>query len=318
MTALWLSEKEVQQVLDMDLALEAVEEGLRSIALDEAVNIPRARAQTDRAMLHLMGAACKTPGYLGFKAYVTSAQGAHFVVGLYDGKNGAPLAFMEADYLGQIRTGAASGVATRYLARADANQVGIIGSGRQARTQLMALCRVRPITHVQVYSRSEQRRRAFAADMSRVCQVEIEPVATPELAARDKDIVVTATTSREPVLYGNWLSPGVHLNVIGSNFLGKAEIDLEVVRRCDVLVVDNKEQARREAGDLIQAIEAGILEWAEVYELPYVIAGRNPGRQHPQDITLFKSVGIGIEDVAVAGKVFERARQAGLGKPVDQ
>jgi ornithine cyclodeaminase/alanine dehydrogenase len=142
-------------------------------------------------------------------------------------------------------------------------------------------------------------------------------VPRPELAAQDKDIVITATTSREPVLNGHWLAEGTHINAAGSNFLGKAELDSVAVRRCESIVVDSKEQARIEAGDFVQALEDGSIHWADVHELGQVIVGRYAGRAHPQDVTLFKSLGIGIEDVAVAAKVYAKAQAAGIGKTVE-
>src|SRR5205823_4102425 len=168
---------------------------------------------------------------MGYKASATSRKGQHFHVGLFDGKTGALLALMQADYLGQMRTGAASGVATQYMARPDASEVGLFGSGKQARTQLLAVCKVRKVRRVQVYSPNEDHRRHFCNEMCELCQTEVVPVPRPELAAEDKDIVITATTSREPVLNGHWLAEGTHINAIGSNFLGKAEIDAVAVRR---------------------------------------------------------------------------------------
>ncbi len=317
MPLLLLTEDDVRQVLTMDLALEAVEDGLRKLALDEAQNIPRARTQTDHAMLHVLSASAKALGVMGYKAYATSRKGAHFQVGLFDGKTGAALALLQADYLGQMRTGAASGVATEYMARPDANEVGLFGSGKQARTQLQAVCQVRKIRRVQVYSRNEENRRRFAEEMSRLCQTEVEPVQRPEMAAEDKDIIITATTSREPVLNGHWIAEGTHINAVGSNFLGKAELDSVAVRRCEAIVVDSKDQARLEAGDFVQALEEGSIHWADIHELGQVIVGRYTGRAHAQDVTLFKSLGIAIEDVAVAARVVEKARAAGLGRTVD-
>src|SRR5207237_10799440 len=165
-----------------EMALEAVEAGLRKMALDEAQNVSRARTQTDHAMLHVLSRAATTLGVMGYKAYPTSRRGQHFHVGLFDGKTGALLALMQADYLGQVRTGAASGVATQYMARPDASEVGLFGSGKQARTQLIAVCQVRKVRRVQVYSRNEENRRRFAAEMTAVCGTEVEPVPRPELA----------------------------------------------------------------------------------------------------------------------------------------
>jgi ornithine cyclodeaminase/alanine dehydrogenase-like protein (mu-crystallin family) len=314
---LLLSEDEVRQLLTMEMALQAVEEALRKLALDEAVNIPRARSQTDHALLHVMSGAAKTLGVMGYKAYSTSRKGAHFHVGLYDGKGGALLALMQADYLGQVRTGAASGVATQYMARPEADEVGLFGSGKQARTQAEAVCKVRKVRRVQVYSPNEEHRRRFAQEMQPVCGCEIEPVPRPEMAAQDKDIVITATASREPVLNGNWLAEGTHLNVIGSNFLGKAEVDAVTVRRCESLVVDSKDQARLEAGDFTAALEEGSIHWSDIHELGQVIVGRYTGRAHPQDVTLFKSLGIALEDVAVAARVYAKAQAAGVGRVLE-
>jgi ornithine cyclodeaminase/alanine dehydrogenase-like protein (mu-crystallin family) len=318
MPVLLLSEEDVRRLLTMELALEAVEQGLRKLALDEAQNIPRARAQTDHAMLHSMGAAIKTLGVMGTKVYATSRKNAApFLLSLFDGRTGALLSLMQADYLGQMRTGAASGVATQYMARPDAAVVGLFGSGKQARTQVQAVCKVRRVRQVQVYSPNEERRRAFAAEMSERCGVEVVPVARPQMAAEDKDIVITATTSREPVLRGQWLAQGTHINAIGSNFLGKAELDAVAVRRCADVVVDSKDQARLEAGDFQQAFEEGSLHWSDVRELGQVIVGRFPVRKHAQDVTLFKSLGIAVEDVAVAARVYARALEEGVGKSVD-
>jgi ornithine cyclodeaminase/alanine dehydrogenase-like protein (mu-crystallin family) len=318
MLVLLLNEDEVRQLLTMDIALEAVEQGLRKLALEEAQNVPRARVQTDHAMLHTMSAAAKTLGVMGAKVYATSRKGdARFLVPLFDGKTGALLCLMQADHLGQMRTGAASGVATQYMARPDAAEVGVYGSGKQARTQLLAVCHVRRVRRASVYSPSEEHRRQFADEMSEQCQTEVVPVSRPEMAAEDKDIIITATTSREPVLHGAWVAQGTHINAIGSNFLVKAEVDVDTLRRCTVVAVDCKDQARLEAGDLQQAVEDGSLRWGDVRELGQLIVGRYPARKRPQDVTLFKSLGIAIEDLAVAARVYARAREEGVGTTLD-
>jgi alanine dehydrogenase len=317
MPVLLLSEEDVRQLLTMDMAMEAVEHALRKLALDEAQNIPRSRCQTDHVMLHVLPAAIKSMSALGLKVYTTARKGTRFHVSLYDGKTGSLLALIQADYLGQMRTGAASGVATQYMARHESNEVGLFGTGKQARTQLLAVCKARKIRHVSVYSPNDEHRRRFAQEMSAAVGCEIEPVPRPEMAAEDKDIVITATTSREPVLSGNWLAEGTHLNVVGSNFLAKAEVDAVAVRRCESIVVDSKEQARLEAGDFVQALEEGAISWTDIHELGQVIVGRFTGRARPQDVTLFKSLGIGIEDVAVAARVYARAQEVGLGRVIE-
>lgn len=317
MAVLLLTEAEVRDLLTMDMALKAVEEGLRKLALDEAQNVPRARTQTDHAMLHVMSASAKTLGVMGFKSYTTTRKGARFHVGLYDGRSGELLALMQGDYLGQVRTGAATGVATRCMARPDSTEVGLFGSGKQARTQLEAVCKVRPVRHVAVYSPNQQHRERFAAEMSRLCQTDVEPVPRPELAAEDRDVVITATSSREPVLKGDWLAEGTHVNAVGSNFLGKAELDVSAIRRCDSIVVDSKDQARLEAGDFVQPLEDGVIHWADIHELGHVVVGRCTGRARPEQVTLFKSLGLAIEDVAVAGAVYQRALEARVGRSID-
>jgi ornithine cyclodeaminase/alanine dehydrogenase len=244
---------------------------------------------------------------MGCKVYTSTSTGAGFVVLLHDGRTGALLAVIEADGLGAMRTGAASGLATSFMARPDANVVGVFGSGKQARTQLEAVCRVRDIVEAYVYSPNPDRRARFADEMSATLAVPVVAVSKPELAAEDKDIIITATTSSQPVFCGEWVSEGTHLNVIGSNFLGKTEIDVTTVREADVVIVDDKEQARLEAGDFRQPIEEGVIRWSDIGELSNVVVGRIAGRHGPNDITLFKSVGIGLEDVAVAKVVYDQA-----------
>ena len=317
MPILLLTEAEVRDLLTMEMALEAVETGLRQMALHEAENISRSRCQTDQAVLHVMSAAANSLRVMGYKAYATSRKGANFHVGLFDGQTGEMTALVQADYLGQMRTGAASGIATKYLARAEASNAGLFGVGKQARTQLLAICKVRTIKHICVFSRNEENRRKFCTEMTPLCQCPVEPASRPEEAAMGKDIVITATTSREPVLMGAWLAQGSHLNIIGSNYLSKTEIDVAAIHRANTIVVDSKDQAHLEAGDFRQARDEGALQWSSVSELGEVIAGRTPGRQRPSDITLFKSVGLAIEDVATATKIVALAQELNVGRWIE-
>lgn len=313
MPVLYLTEDDVRRVLTMDLALTAVEAAFRKLALDEAVNIPRQRCQTDGAMLHVLPAAAKTLNALGMKAYTTGKFHARFLVFLFDPKVGHLTAILEADHLGAVRTGAATGVATKVLARPDATTVGLFGTGKQAGTQLEAVCQVRKVAKAYIYSRDAARRTAFAAEMSRVCGTEVVPVDTPQQAATGRDIVITATTSKEPVLLGEWLTDGTHVNLIGSNHLSKAEADAEVFRRARLVAIDSKDQGRLEAGDFLAALDAKVMTWSEVKEFHQVLMGRTPGRETPADVTVFKSLGLGVEDIAVAVPVVEAARKLGLG-----
>ncbi|HEX4609428.1 MAG TPA: ornithine cyclodeaminase family protein [Urbifossiella sp.] len=317
MSVLYLTEAEVGRLLTMDLALDAVAAAFRKVGCDEADNVPRRRCQTDRLMLHILPAAAKTLGAVGFKAYTTPRDGpARFHVTLFDPQTGAMSALIEADLLGQFRTGAASGVATKKLARPDAATAGCIGTGKQARTQVLAVCKVRPVRQVKVYGRDPDRRAAFAAQLASETGVEVMPVGSAEEAARGLDIVITATNAREPVLKGEWLAEGCHVNLVGSNFLARAEADVEVFRRAALVTADSKEQARLEAGDLVAPLNQQVLSWADVYDFGPLLVGKYPGRQSPRDITVFKSLGLGIEDVAVAVRLLDLARQQGIGRDI--
>jgi alanine dehydrogenase len=226
-------------------------------------------------------------------------------------------AMIEADRLGQMRTGAASGVATKYMARASAATVGIFGTGWQAESQLMAVCAVRQIKSIAAYGRNAERCEAFARKMTSLLRVEVSPAESPEEATRGQSIVITATSAREPVLKGEWIEPGTHLNVVGSNFLSKAEVDVETIRRASIIAVDSIEQSRIEAGDLMPAIERGVISWESVTELGRIVAGRERGRTSEDQITLFKSNGIALEDISTALRVYHLARERGVGEEID-
>jgi len=314
--ALLLTEADVERLLTMELALEAVEEAFREQAEGRAINEPRRRLRVPRVTLHVMSAAVLVRGVLGLKAYTSFSGGARFLVLLYDAETGALVAVMEANTLGQMRTGAASGVATRYMARPEARTLGILGTGWQARSQVAAICAVRPIQRVLAYSRTPERREAFCREMAAKLGVEAVPAQRPEEVVVEADVLVTATTAHEPVFEGRHLPEGVHINAIGGNSLLRREFDDEVIRRARTIVVDSKDQARIECGEFLHAIERGRLTWEAVHELKDVVAGRLQARTHPSDITLFKSLGLALEDVAVAVRVLERARQEGLGQRV--
>jgi alanine dehydrogenase len=315
--ALLLREKDVTELLDMEMALAAVEEVLRDQATGEASNRPRNRVATPTSQMHFMAAGDKRLGVYGLKTYTVSRKGARFLVMLYESQTGDLLAMMEADKLGQMRTGAASGVATKYMARADADTVGIYGTGWQAESQLMAVCAVRNIKSVKAYSRSQERREAFAQKMTVQLGVEVQAVATPEEAARNQAILITITSGREPVLKGEWIENGAHINAAGSNFLSKAEIDVEAVRRSSIITVDSIEQSKIEAGDLLPAIERGIIGWENILELGQVVAGYSKGRTSDDEITLFKSQGIALEDISTALRVYNLAKERGIGENIE-
>jgi alanine dehydrogenase len=314
---LLLNEAEVKAIFTMPLALEAVEDSFRRLTEGSILVQPRRRLNIPgKSYLHYMAAADSSAGYMGLKIYTSSREGLRFLIPLFDAQSGDLLSLIEGDYLGQMRTGAASGVATKFLAREDARSVGIAGTGLQARTQLEAVALVRRIESVRAYSRDAQKRAAFAREMSERLKISVKAVDSAERAVRDADIVITATTSTEPVVNGAWLAPGTHINAIGANFPQKRELDHAAVERADLIVVDFREQARMEAGDLIHALGEDASRWAHVLGLAEIVAGKIPGRTQAQQITLFKSSGIASEDVVSAGRVYELARRRGVGKEV--
>ena len=315
---LLLAEADVRALLTMPLALDAVEESFRRIANGSVLVQPRRRLNIPgKSYLHYMAAGDSAAGYMGLKIYTSSRHGLRFLIPLFNAQSGDLLALIEADYLGQVRTGAASGIATKFLARQDARVIGIIGTGSQARTQLEAVALVREIESIRAFGRDAQRREEFAKEMSSRLKVPVEAVGSAEGAVRDADVVITATTSTDPVVKVEWLKQGSHVNAIGANFPQKRELEDEAIARCDLIVVDSREQAKMEAGDLIHGFGRDASGWNRVRELSEVVAGKVAGRKSVEEITLFKSSGIASEDIAVAGHIYELARQRRAGKEVE-
>jgi ornithine cyclodeaminase/alanine dehydrogenase-like protein (mu-crystallin family) len=265
---------------------------------------------------HFMAAADAGHGVFGYKAYPSFAgpNGGKNIVNLFDFDSGELLACLEGGRLGQIRTGAASGLATKYMARADAATVAVIGSGFQARTQLEAVCAVRTIRRARVFSRRRERREEFASQMSQ--RLELDVVAADSAAAcvDGADIVVVITSARDPVLEGEWLAPGAHVNAAGGNHWMRREVDEAVVTRSEVIVVDDLEQAKTECGDLIWAEARGRFRWDLAHELQDVVAGRVQGRSSQEAVTLFESLGVALEDIAAAQLVYRKAKDQGAGQ----
>jgi len=311
--ALFLSEADVRQLLTMDLALEAVEIAHRAHAQGRAIDVPRQRTRVPTASLHILQGALLDEGLMGYKAYTASREGARFLVHLFDAASGQLQAVIEADTLGMMRTGAAGGIAAKYLAQSEAATVGLIGSGWQAQSQLEALCKVRPIRQVKLFSRNQEKCRLASADFSRRFGVGVVPVESAAAAARDSDIVVTVTTASTPVLLGEWLAPGTHINAAGSNALIRRELDEKAVGRAGLICVDSRETALREAGDLLPALEKGRLHAGQLVELGEIVAGIRPGRTDPRAITLFESQGMAIQDLAVAKRLCELAQSRRIG-----
>ena len=313
---LFLNEGQVVELLPMGECIKALEEAFDHAASGHTEISPRSRIRMPNGFFHYMAAADAKHQVFGYKAYpsMSGPGGSKMMVMLYDYETGQLLACMEAGRLGQIRTGAASGLATRYMAREHAATVGVIGTGFQARTQLEAVCAVRDITQARVFSRRAERREEFARQMSQRLEVEVVPVESAEACVSDADMVVTITSSRDPVLEGAWLAPGTHVNAAGGNHWMRREVDEATVERSEVIVVDDLDQAKRECGDLIWPEARGTFRWDMAHELKEVVSGRFPGRPDGQAITLFESMGVALEDIAAAQLVYRKAVERGVGQ----
>jgi ornithine cyclodeaminase len=311
--ALYLTERDVEEMLTMDMALEAVETAHAAHANGRAVDVPRQRTRIPTAALHILQGALQDDGVFGYKAYTTSRAGARFLVHLFEAATGKALAVIEADRLGMMRTGAAGGIAAKWLAREDAAVAGVFGAGWQAQSQIEALCRVRPIRCVKVFSRDEQKRREFCEAQARRLGIEVVSAASAEETVRGSQVVITITSATLPLFAGELLEPGTHVTAAGSNALIRREIDEKTVQRAARVCVDSRATALRESGDLLPALEKGRLAEGQMVELGEVIAGQRPGRTASDEITLFESQGMAIQDLAVARRLLDMAREQGRG-----
>ncbi|MBI4983985.1 MAG: ornithine cyclodeaminase family protein [Rhodocyclales bacterium] len=312
--ALFITEDEVKQLLTMDLALAAVESAHAAHAGGRAIDVPRQRTRIPTAALHILQGALLDEGVFGYKAYTTSRSGARFFVHLFDAATGILQAVIEADALGMMRTGAAGGVAAKWLARPDAEVAGVFGAGWQAQSQIEALCRVRPLRRVKVFSRDAEKRQAFCTRLTQSTGVEVVAAASAEETVRGSAIVVTITSAAAPLFAGEWLEAGSHVTAAGSNALIRREIDEKTVQRAALVCVDSRATALREAGDLLPALEKGRLAEGQLVELGEIVAGMRGGRRAEGEITLFESQGMAIQDLAVAQRVLAAARERGLGR----
>jgi ornithine cyclodeaminase/alanine dehydrogenase-like protein (mu-crystallin family) len=315
--ALLLREGDVISLLEMHGNIMVLEHAFGTWAQGNAVNQPRTRIVQDNGVMNLLAAAVPSLGVVGFKTYTAFRSGMRSVVMLFSLQNGHLLSIIEADFLGRMRTGATSGLATKLLARPDASIVGLIGAGKQAYTQVLGVCAVRQVRVVYVYSRRLPECESFCNALMHRLSIEVRPAPSVRQALEDADIVITATTSPEPVLPGDWLKSGCHINAIGSNWANRRELDNATLQRSSVIVTDSQEQARVEAGDFVIPANEGLFDWSRVSDLTDVVADHGPKRELASDITLYKGVGIALEDVATAAHVYTLAREQGVGKEID-
>jgi ornithine cyclodeaminase/alanine dehydrogenase-like protein (mu-crystallin family) len=307
MMPLYLREADVEALLTPADALEAVEGSFRRLAAGVVDNRPRERLALEDGVFAVMAAVDRELGYAGLKTYAWTPRGTPFVVVMFSLAESRLEAVIEADKLGQLRTGAASGVAARYLARQGAASLGVIGCGWQAESQIACIRAALPsIERVAVYCRNRERLEAFCRDHR------CEPAESNQDAAVH-DVVVTATTSKDPVLRGEWLGDGALVCAIGANDPRRRELDNAVLERAAFVCCDSREDSKLESGDLIEPVEQGVLDWLEVHELQEVVAGEVQGRGSADDVVLFKSNGIAAWDLAVGARVIELARERGIG-----
>jgi alanine dehydrogenase len=305
---LYLTEANVDSLLTSADAVAAVECCFLRMAAGQVENRPRERLRLEDGAFAVMAAVDRELGLAGVKTYAWLPGGTPFVVVLFDTARAELAAVIEADKMGQLRTGAASGVAAKYLAREGATSLGILGCGWQARSQVACIREALPgIERVSAYCRTQE-------SLAKFCK---ETGAEPAESHRDPagcDVVVTVTTSRDPVLRGEWLRPGALVCAVGANDERARELDNVVLQRAAFVCCDSREQARIESGDLIEPVEAGVLDWLEVHELQEVVAGEVEGRQSADDIVVFKSNGLAAWDVAIGSVALEKARKKRVGK----
>ena len=314
--ALFLNEQEVAQLLPVKECIGALEESFAHAGAGDAEVKPRSRIRMPGGFFHFMAAADAGHGVFGYKAYPSFAGpgGSKMIVMLYDYESGQLLSCLEAGRLGQIRTGAASGLATDYMARRESASLGLIGTGFQARTQLEAIAAVRDLREVRVYSRRQERREEFARRSGERLGLEITPVESARDCVAGVDVVAVITSAREPVLQAEWLGAGVHVNAAGGNHWMRREIDEATVTGADLIVVDDLEQAKAECGDLLWPEARGAFRWDMAHELQDVVAGRVQGRPSPDSLTLFESMGVALEDIAAAQLVYRKAVEQEVGR----
>ena len=315
--ARFLSEADIASLVTIEDAIDAVSEVFSVTGTGGVINPPRQQIDIPNGYLRLTSAAVEPLNKIVVKvssSMVFNSNSGRLLL-LLDSRTGRADALIEVFHLGQLRTAAASGVATRCLARANAKSVGLVGAGRQARTQLLAMAAVRPIEKVVVSGRDPDRLIAFCGEMAEQMNVPVSAAKTPdEIYACD--ILIAATTSKLPVILGEYVRPGTHINAIGANRLERREVDDTLIGKCDVIAVDSKPQAVKELGALVEAVAGRHISWDDVVELGNCVASHETARPSPDAITLYNSHGVAMEDVALATKAYEIALQRGIGVEV--
>ncbi len=319
---LLLNGREVERLADMPRLVAAVEAGVREQAAGQVVLPPRLNLPNGRGFFRLMPTVMNGSGIMGFKAFHGSVQdGVRYFIAIYEQASGRLLAMMDAHYLTAARTGAATGVATRFMANRNARRVAVIGSGLEARTNLLGVCAVREVERVTAFSPNRERRAAFAERMGLELKIEVRACDSPESCVEGADIVVVATNTTGKgdgiAFRGAWARAGMHVNAIGSTMPKLREIDADSFARAGRIVIDcQTRQIEEESGDVIDALANSAYDRGKVIELQEVVAGRAAGRADDDQITLFKSVGTAVQDVTAGYAVYQEARRLGIGSEV--
>ena len=314
---LFLRNEDVAQCLTMEAMLQSIETMQIRYGRGEAYNLGRRKIIADTGMLSVMGGGLFYEGVLGVKTYTVVRGSYSFQVSLYDAETGGLLCYMQANRLGQLRTGATTGVAVKHLSRKGPLQVGIVGTGGQAPTQLQAVASVRQISGVKVFSRNPERRKDFAAQMSDALGVSVSAADTNEDAVRGCDLVIGIAATTEPVVKGNWLKEGATVIGAGPTTWRVSEVDEETLVRADKLFVDSLDQVSIEAGDISAAVDKGLLNWSQLSELRHAVCGAISGRDNDGQIVYAKLMGTGVADVAAAKLAYDSAREQGLGTEME-
>ncbi|MFB3887416.1 MAG: ornithine cyclodeaminase family protein [Thermodesulfobacteriota bacterium] len=315
--AIFLSSREVMSLLSMKELIEIVEDAYGQMGRGESTMLPRFSLDTleTRRFLRVVPASLSSMGVAGIKASAPSGKGSFVkVILIFDTHTGDLRAVIESDWIGWLVPGALSAVATKYLSRKDSRVLAIFGSGRQARSQLMAISYVRNLELVKVYSPQKLHREQYCEEMGKLYPIQIVPVDSPEEMLKGSDIIATTTNSRKPVFDGNLVEPGTHMNKVGAHYPERREVDTVCLQRSKV-IADSKVRALKEDGEFVIPVGEGAITADHLYgELGEIIAGKKPGRKDEREITLFLSGDAAIEFIAVGAIAYQRAQEKGIGQ----
>ncbi len=315
--AIFLRDSEVSESLTMNQMIEKIESMQSHYGEGEASNLPRRKIIASGGMLAVMGGGLFYEGVLGVKTYTVVKGQYSFQVSLYDAETGKLLCYTQANRLGQLRTGATTAVAAKYLTTKSNMTIGIIGTGYQAATQLEAVSKVRDIANILAFSRTESSRQQFAENMSTSLQIPVTSAKSAEETVKNSDLVICIAATMDPVINGDWISSGTTLVAAGPTTWRANEVDTLTIKRAHKIVVDSIEQAPIESGDLSSSVDQGIIQWSQLVELRHIVSGNQSGRDNNDQIIYAKLMGTGVADVAAAKLAYDTAKQLGIGTEMD-